>query len=319
MDIMGYIGIAAIVLICIILFYVVFWAKRGIKKLAYKVEKTSWKDFIVAVIEVVEKKLEEKDVIDIPLPREKKKLEIMSNSLKSFYYLDENQIQYLLPQIDTERLKLTKVEKSKSNSRNISAKTQKMMIEASAGNNKSNQTKETYEAKESSVVKMYQDIEDHLFSDNKVRFGLEDIPTERMEYGITLFKEKCNELKEFGYLISEQEQEAHVKKHVGQTAESMVEKISKKTGYIALQVDTELTEKNDEMYEFTYYHPINKYLPDDKKQPLKFKLLCIKENITQNGLAVLKKERKFNITAIGKITGWDDENRVLEITPISIY
>lgn len=319
MEIVGYISVVFIVFLMILFAYGFYKMYKGGRLIVSSVEGTSWKGIIEAVIKVVEKKFREKEIIDIPLPDEKKKKEITRKSLKSFYYLDENQINYLLPQIKDEKISLTRIETNESNSSNISIKAAPLPLEANTENNNSKQRKQIYEVKETGVVKMYQEIEAHFFNSAEIKFGLEDIPREKIYYGVELFKEKCNELKVFGYEISEEEQKNHIEKHLSKNMERAVQRISKTTGYIALQIDTELTEKGDTMYELTYDHPLNEFLFNDSDKPMKFKLLCIKSNVTQNGMAILKKNRKFNVTAIGKITGWDSDNRILEIVPIAIY
>lgn len=318
MEILGYVGITIIAIICLILFYIVYSIKNGVESVIGKIERTSWSGIIEAIIEVVEQKMKEKEIREIPRHQELKRKEITKKKIKTFYYLDNPQIEYLLPQVTEEVLQLKRIETNSSKEKSLSANLPLKGIDAGVGMGKNSSTKEIFEAEEKGVVRMYQKIEEHLFNDNELKFGLEDIPKKKIEYGIEQFKEKCRELERFDFIIDDEEQNNHIKKYMKKNAERQIDRISRVTGFVAIQINAKLIDINEEIYELTYEHPVNKYLYGESKG-LTLKLLCPKSNITPNGLTTFKKERFFNITAIGKITSWNESDKTLEITPIVIY
>lgn len=309
-----YIKLGVIIISCITILFFVYWITKNVKKAKSSVTDTSWRGVFEAVIKVLEKELIKKDIKETPAPDLIKREKITKRKLKSFYYLDILQIQYLLPQINKEDFLLTKVETNQVKDSKLGAK----LPGGHLGTTQNVSTKEIYERQNDSVVKMYQEIEKHFFSANEIQFGVEDIFKIRINHGISLFKEKCKELKSFSYNISDEDQEKHIKYYGNKMAEETIQSLSKTTGFIAMEIDVELSEVTDEIYILTYAHPINEYLLDQSKG-LSIKLLCIKSNLTTNGSTVLQKGRRFNITSLGKITGWDQSNMALEVTPISIY
>jgi len=309
-----YIRLGAIIIACIAVVLFIYWIVKNVQTVKSSITDTSWKGVLEAVIQVLEKKLQEKDIIDSQSPEQIKKEKITKRKLKTFYYLDEAQILYLLPQIKKETFKLTKIETNQSRISNLGAN----LPVGKVGSNHNDSTKEIYERKNDDIVSMYQEIEHHFFTENEIRFGIEEIHKESINYSISLFKEKCAELKPFNYIISEEQQDSHIKEYGNKMAEEVIQYLSKITGFVAMELDVKLHEIKDDIYILTYRHPINDYLLDTNKE-LFFKLLCPKPSLTKNGITVLQTGRRFNITMLGKITGWDEDNKVLEITPISIY
>ena len=97
-----------------------------------------------------------------------------------------------------------------------------------------------------------------------------------------------------------------------------VTELSGSTGYVAIQTEFSIMEILGDVYILSFVHPLNEYLPQEDKK-VRIRATCAKGCMTSSGVSTFKKDKSVKITCLGKVVSWDNEDKILEISPIAIY
>lgn len=312
------IGLLAIIVISII-FILRYFKNKVEKVVGSAIGDGSEQSILVAIKDYIEVRLTK--VRDDRLKAIWEEKAIQKSGIKSFYYLDERQINSLYSQIEEKDFNLKTIEKKKSRNKKLSARLTSTPLIASSEGESGNEVTEVYEATIKNTVSKYNRVEKYLFEEQNIIGHFEDFDRALFIEGTKIFKEYCNNFKkDYDYLIKEKDQEAHIQKLYSIEADRIKEGISKLTGYITLQLKVKLSLEtgSDDKYDLVYIHPINDFYTSEEK-PLQFKLICLKKNVQIGGTDTFSSGKSYSITMVGKVGGWDEKENTLEINPIAIY
>ena len=314
--------IGLFILIITVIFIVLRYLKTRTEKfLGPFLGDTPEATFLKGLRDFSQKRLEENQQEQFQAFLKHEESAMQKSSIKSFYYLDRIQIDFLFSQIEGKEIHLKTVEKTKSSNKKLAARFTTAPLVGSSEGESGSQLKEVYETSEKHIVKKYSIVEEFLFTEQNITYQFEEYDRAVITEGIQFFKEQCEVLKKkFGYVISEEEQEAHIKKMHNRSAIRRIRGISNITGYVAFQLKVKLSEGSDlkDRYELIYDHPLNEFFTEETP-PLQFKLICLKQNDLIKEGNTFSTGKSYSITVVGKVGGWDEENNTLEINPIAVY
>lgn len=233
-----------------------------------------------------------------------------SQGPKTFYYLDEAQINDLYSQINQNSL-LEYTEREKSALAKEGGVTSKPLV--IRGNKTSESEKTSRFQPDNSTASKYSVIENFLKENELLNYSFAQFYTN--EYFLLKFHESCNKLEEeFNYKISKEERSIHWINLNKENAYPSLEKIKLISGNIAIQQNF-IIEEFQGLIKLNFDHPINEYL-EEKDRGVKICINCSKESLTPSGKTYIVSGKTIKATCIGKVIRWDEGSRALEINPI---
>ncbi|MBM4445810.1 MAG: hypothetical protein FJ023_00420 [Chloroflexi bacterium] len=246
---------------------------------------------------------------------EKKKREIQSTGLKTFYYLDESQIKDLYPQIaggiTAEQIQTKRLKGSK---KGISAKLK--IVEPEYHQEAADEKTTTYSVKQHLSLQ-YNEIERYLFDKSQVTFALEDFESD--EALIQQAENTVNEIRDSGLDIPEETMRRLLAKKMEKLASQNIKRLENASGYIAIKCEViAMNTEETEYQRLQYEHPLSKYLSQEENKAA-IQINCAKESITPSGCNAFAKHKRAKITCLGKVLSWDPNTNTLQISPIAIY
>jgi hypothetical protein len=246
---------------------------------------------------------------------QKKKEVFQKMGPKTFYYLDESQVKDLYPQVFQElEPKRIETRESKETKKGISAKFR--LIEPKYERGRAEETTKIY-AVEQTPPMMYNRVEQYLLEKGKITFGPEEFEFE--ESAINDFKSICEKMRSnFEFNIPDDLQAKFVSDKMRKFALQRVKELSSSTGYVAIQTEFSIIDIPDDAYILSFVHPLNEYLPQEDKKVI-IQVTCAKGCMTSSGVSTFKKDKSVKITCLGKVVSWNNEDKILEISPIAIY
>ncbi len=313
----GYYFSGIIVIVILTLILIIFLKiRKGLKSLTNEAEKDSfWPGLIINIGRAIEQKR-----IADALPKaqsliERKKEAICKTGLKTFYYLDKDEIELLFPQISN-GVSLSSVKSTKK-----AGKTSELSASASnsikLGIGKNSENELTHEFSISNKISaQYNEIENYFIEQGSLTFGVEEFDFD--EQAFANFKRDCGIMEStYNYVIREHEQEEHWIKIKKEAAKEYLKTIISASGYIAIQSEIHVMKIENDTYFLNFKHPINNFIDIDQK--ISIEISCNKNYFTPFGQRTLVEGKSLQITQIGKVIRWDESTRTLEINPIAIY
>ncbi len=246
---------------------------------------------------------------------QKKKEVFQKMGPKTFYYLDESQVKDLYPQVFQElEPKRIETRESKETKKGISAKFR--LIEPKYERGRAEETTKIYETKQT-LSMMYNRVEQYLLEKGRMTFGLEEFEFEKSS--IDEFKSMCDKMRsKFEFDIPEDLQANFVSDKMREFALQRVKVLSGSTGYVAIQTEFSIIDIPSDAYILSFVHPLSEHLPKEDKKG-RIQVTCAKECMTSSGVSTFKKDKSVKITCLGKVVSWNNEDKILGISPIAIY
>lgn len=236
-----------------------------------------------------------------------------SQGPKTFYYLDELQINDLYSQINQSHL-------SEYSEREKSASVIEGGVDLSPFAFKGNRGAETERTKkflpDNSVASKYSIIENYLKDNQLLNYGIARFYTDEAQR--QKFNESCDNLeKDYKFKIEEKERTKHWISLNKENAYPTLDEIKLISGNITIQQDFSIEEKDGQI-KLYFKHPINEYL-EEKDRDVKICIICSKEKLTPSGQNYIIIGKTIKATCIGKIIRWDDQTKSLDINPIAVF
>ncbi len=246
---------------------------------------------------------------------QKKKEVFQKMGPKTFYYLDESQVKDLYPQVFQElEPKRIETRESKETKKGISAKFR--FIEPKYERDRAEETTKTYDVARTPPM-MYNRVEQYLLEKGRMTFGLEEFEFDKSS--IDEFKSMCDQMRsKFNFNIPDGLRDNYISDKMREFTLQRVKELSGSTGYVAIQTEFSIIDIPDDAYILSFVHPLNEYLPQEDKKVI-IQVTCAKECMTSSGGSIFKKDKSVKITCLGKVVSWNNEDKILEISPIAIY
>ena len=246
---------------------------------------------------------------------QKKKEAIQKIGPKTFYYIDKDQIEDLYPQVNQElEPKRIETRESKETKKGVVANLRVIKPKYERGG--AEETTKIYETKQT-LSMMYNRVEQYLLEKGKITFGLEEFEFE--ESSIKDFKSMCDRMQsKFKFNIPDDLQANFVSDKMREFALQRIKELSGSTGYVAIQTESSIIDIPGDAYILSFVHPLSEYLPKEDKK-VRIQVTCAKECMTSSGVSTFKKDKSVKITCLGKVVSWNNEDKILEISPIAIY
>lgn len=260
-----------------------------------------------------------KDMLVDKAPRasiaDEKKEAIQEMGPKTFYYLDGSQVKDLYLQVfQAPELKRIQTRETKSTKGGITGKFP--VVEPKYERGKAQEVTKDYDVEQVPAM-MYNKVEQFFFDKGRVIFGLDEFEFD--ESAIDDFESVCDQMKsKFNLDIPDDLYATFLVDKMREFALEYIKKLASSSGYIALQSEFLVTDIADTDYILSRAHPLNQHLqPEDKE--VKIQICCARSFLTPSGIATFKKDKSVKITSLGKVVSWNDEDKILEVSPIAIY
>ena len=246
----------------------------------------------------------------------KRKRELFTNrAIKTFYFLDEQQVQSLHAQI-SEEPELKRVEKRRKKGTTKSIRGKLPLVEPGFEVNNQQETTEYYE-KGSTPEKMYNEVERYLLINEEIIFGMEEFDFDKTS--IEDFESMCEQMKDrFEFEIPGNFQEEYISSKIKEYALAHVEEISNCSGYIAILSEFSVKSRSDGVRILSIFHPLNDYLSEGDVR-VEINITCTEENINPSAIHAMKNGKSFKGTCLGKVVNYNPGKGIWEINPIAVY
>lgn len=261
---------------------------------------------------------------------QKKKEAIQKVGPKTFYYIDESQVNDLYPQVFQElEPKRIETRESKETKKGITATLR--LIEPKYERGRAEETIKIYDATQTPSI-MYNKVEQYLLEKGKVTFGLEEFEFEKSP--IDEFKSMCDQMRsKFNFNIPEDLQANFVSDKMNELALQHIERLFTSSGHVAIQTEFTIIDIPEHWtieerhtfgtpprnaYILSFVHPLNEHIPQEKTK-VRIQITCAKKYMTPSGVSTFKKDKSVKITCLGKVGSWNNEDKILEVSPIAIY
>lgn len=246
---------------------------------------------------------------------EKKRKAILALAPKTFYYLDENQVRDLYTQVSQElkpkRIKTREIEETK---KGITAKIK--FLEPKYEKGRAKEVTKSYDVEQTSVM-MYNEIEHYLVENDKVTFGLEEF--EYDESSIAEFQAMCEHMEsKLNFSVPRELRNKFVSNKMVDFALQNLEKLTRVSGYVAVQGELSVVDISKDGYTLSLVHPLSQHLAPGAYDTT-IQVTCASDCVTPLGKSTFKRDKLIKITCLGKVVSWHTQDAVLEISPIAIY
>ncbi|MCJ7792143.1 MAG: hypothetical protein MUP49_07050 [Dehalococcoidia bacterium] len=305
---MGSVSVIVITTWAVALVVGVFFYRRLTRKSSSEYQKAT---------EYVVRRLE--DTLAAQAPRvsiaDKKKEAIQKMGPKTFYYLDESQVKDLYLQVIQEpELKRIQTRETKEVKGGITGKFP--MVEPKYERGKAQEVTKDYDVEQVPAMR-YNKVEQFFFDKGKVIFGLDEFEFDKSS--IDDFESICDQMRsKFNLDIPDDLYATFIVDKMREFALEYIKKLASSSGYIALQSEFLVIDIADNDCILSRVHPLNLHLqPEDKE--VRIQICCARNLLTPSGIATFKKDKSVKITSLGKVVSWNDEDKILEVSPIAIY
>lgn len=295
-------GLSALFIICLIYLLDRYFSKK---------RKTEWGEFKKKITS------ETRIYLEDTLPRKKisgaaalKKQAILDINLKNFYYIDKEQVNNLYSQAFKE-IEPSKIQtkKSKNTKTGFDFKFKHVRDDA-------NEVMEEFNI-EQTPSRKYNKVEKYLIEKGDVTFALEEFEYDKSH--IDKFNSMCKQMEtKFRTPIPLGVQEEYIEEKMKEFAIKCLEKISKSEDYISIHSLFTVIEIKENEYILSLNHSLNKHIRGRDKN-VTFQIICTKKDMNSSGINAFKKDKLINITCLGIVIGWNENDKTLEINPIAIY
>lgn len=236
-----------------------------------------------------------------------------SQGPKTFYYLDNTQINDLYSQISQTRL--SEYSERKKSSVGMDGGITYSPVSVKGKKDAESEQISTYTV-DTSVASKYSVIEDYLKDNQLINYGVAKFYTD--EFQRQRFNESCDRLEsEFKFIVTEEERNDHWISLNKENANPTLEEIKLISGNIAIQQDFNIEEDNGQI-KLYFIHPINEYL-ENKDKDVKICISCSRDKLTSSGENYIIVGKTIKATCIGKVIRWDEDQKALYINPIAIF
>ncbi|MBA7486306.1 hypothetical protein ES707_21863 [subsurface metagenome] len=233
---------------------------------------------------------------------------------RTFYFLDEEAVNELYPQIFKEVEPVeTQTEERETKEGGIRAKLH--FVEPMLGKTTGVTVRRTY-VKEQNLGAMFNQIESFLVENDQVLLGLEDFAEH--EPSVEEFRSMCRQMDErFQFKVPAELQEQYIKQQQEALALQKVKELKQAHDYILMRGVFSVG-STDNQWSLVYSHPLNNNLASIAKR-VTIAATCPKERSSKAGAATFSNTATVNLTLFGKVVFWTDDSWVLQINPLAIY
>lgn len=233
---------------------------------------------------------------------------------RTFYFLDEEAVNELYPQIFKEVEPVeTQTEERETKEGGIRAKLH--LVEPRFEKTTGVTVKRTY-VKEQNLGVMFNQIESFLAENDQVLLGLEDFAEN--EPSVEEFRTMCRQMDErFQFKVPAELQEQYIKQQQEALALQKVKELKQAHDYILMRGVFSVG-STDNQWSLVYSHPLNNNLSSITKR-VTIAATCPKERSSKAGVATFSNTATVNLTLFGKVVFWTDDSWVLQINPLAIY
>jgi len=246
---------------------------------------------------------------------DEKKEAIRKMGPKTFYYLDQSQVKDLYLQVIQEpEPKRIQTRETKEVKGGITGKFP--VLEPKYERGKAQEVTKDYDMEQGPAM-MYNKVEQFFFDKGRVIFGLDDFEFD--ESSIDDFESNCEEMKsKFNLDIPDDLRANFVLDKMREFALEYIKKLAGSSGYIALQSEFLVVDIADNDCILSRVHPLNLHLlPEDKE--VRIQICCARNFLTPSGIATFRKGKSVKIASLAKVVSWNDQDKILEVSPIAIY
>ena len=295
----GYYILGAVIIVILVLILIIYLViRKGIKSLTNEAEKDSfWPNLVINIGRAIEHKR-----ITDAAPKaltliEKKKNEICKTGLKTFYYLDKDEIELLFPQISNGiRLSSVTSRKKAGTSSEFSTSVPDT-VKLGIGKNSENEVTREFSIS-NNISAQYNEIENYFIEQGSLTFGIEEFDFDEMAFAN--FKRDCGIMEStYNYVIKENEQEEHWRKIKKEAAKEYLKTIISSSGYVAIQSEIHVRKIENDSCFLNLNHPINNFI--DVNEKISIEISCNKNCLTTFGQRTLVEGKSLQITQIGKV------------------
>ncbi len=238
-----------------------------------------------------------------------------SQGPKTFYYIDERQINDMYAQIN-QAPRLEEVTEKEKASSGVDGGLSSTAVSIKGTKGSESEKTKKYSIDNSAPSK-YSYVESYLKDNLLINYGIAKFYTDHTQR--VKFEEACNKLEqEFKFKVSENDRNQHWISLNKEFAYPTLDGIKNSSGNIAFQEDFTILEEVDGKVKLFFTHPINSFLEDGDKN-VRICINCSKENLTQAGKTFLVSGKTIKATCVGKIIRWDEQTKSLDINPIAVF
>lgn len=243
-----------------------------------------------------------------------KKQLFINQGPRTFYFLDEEAVNELYPQIFKEVEPVeTQTEERETKEGGIRAKLH--LVEPRFEKTTGVTVKRTY-VKEQNLGTMFNQIESFLVENDQVLLGLEDFAEHTPS--VEEFRTMCRQMDErFQFKVPAELQEQYIKQQQEALAIQKVKELEQAHDYILMRGVFSVG-STDNQWSLVYSHPLNNNLSSITKRAT-IATTCLKERSSIAGAATFSSTATVNLTLFGKVVCWTDDSWVLQINPLAIY
>lgn len=243
-----------------------------------------------------------------------KKEMFINQGPRTFYFLDEEAMNELYPQIFKEVEPVeTQTEERETKEGGIHAKLH--LVEPRFDKTIGVTVRRTY-VKEQNLGAMFNQIESFLVENEQVLLALEDFAEH--EPSVEEFRTMCRQMDErFQFKVPQELQEQYIKQQQEALAVNKVKELKQAHDYILMRGVFSVS-SIDNQWSLVYSHPLNNNLSSITKR-VTIAATCPKEQSSTAGTATFSNTATVNLTLFGKVVCWNDDSWVLQINPLAIY
>jgi len=245
---------------------------------------------------------------------EAKKNLLLSEGPRTFYFIDEEAVNELYPQIfrDADPVEM---ETKESETKTGGIKGKLHLVEPKMGRSTEVSVKKKYLVEQNLGAK-YNQIERFLLENDQVSLGLEDF--DESELAVEDFRNMCRQMDErFQFKVPEDLQEQYIKQQEEALAVKKVEELEKAHDYLLLRGAFSVS-SSDDNWLMVYEHPLNKNVHTLEKRAM-ISFICPKASSKLAGSATFSSSSRVNLTVLGKVVCWQEVTWILSISPLAIY
>jgi len=255
---------------------------------------------------------------ELPAPKgpgDKKREAFKQTGPRTFYYIDEVQVQDLYDQISEEVEPQTiETEEEQQSQAGVSANLKILSPKYDRG--KKTHTKKTFEVKHTPAV-MYSKIEEYLIEKGMITFGIEDFTYD--ESSIKEFSSMCDQMKnKFNFAVPVDLQNHFINDKKRGYAIERSKEVSNTSGLIAVQAEFTVIDEKENSRILSFAHPLNQFLGSEDK-PLSIEITCACDHLSPSGSHTFVSNSSVKVSCLGKLIRWDDKKHGLSINPIAIF
>jgi hypothetical protein len=232
---------------------------------------------------------------------------------KSFFYLDEKEVNDLHPQVVRE-LRPSRIERRETRGVTKGVTAQTPIVSPKYEKDSETQETRTYEIPPQRSI-MYNEVESYLLDHGKLTCGLEDFEFDRSK--LDEFRTLISRLRgRFNVKLPDNLETDVISDQMQEFAKSAIDALAKSSGYLFVLGDFTVENSADGCI-LSLKHPLSPYLVDPP--PATIRITSVREYITPLGKSTFSDGRLVKVSCLGKKVGWDPETRILDVIPFAIF